>query len=157
MCSFLSLFSSSSKVPMLAVTATAINILCIKAIYLHTAQYLCSSLHSLSWSRNSTHFTEPSPLPLTQHTTFRFSYDSICIFHLNHSGFMPCLSHPHWPANPTNSTSTARIMFPRCVIVFVAVTMQREHSPTALFYYKQMKSNFYKSYMFWPARSSSGL
>lgn len=109
MCSFLSLFSFSSKVPTLAVTATAINILCIKAIYLHTAQYLCSSLHSLSWSRNSTHFTEPSPLPLTQHTTFRFSYDSICIFHLNHAGYMPCLSHPHWPANPTNSTLTAHV------------------------------------------------
>ena len=86
------------------------------------------------------HFTEPSPLPLTQHTTFRFSYNSICIFHLHHAGHMPCLWHHHWPANPTNITLTAHIMFPRCVIAFVAASMQREHTPTEPFYYKQMKS-----------------
>lgn len=48
-------------------------------------------------------------------------------------------------------------MFPHCVTVFVAAPVQQECSPTEPFYYKQMKSHFYKSYMFWPARSSSGL
>jgi hypothetical protein len=48
-------------------------------------------------------------------------------------------------------------MFPRCVTVFAAASMQQEHNPTEPSYYKQMKPRFYKSYMFWPARSSSGL